>query len=133
MEPVTLIVTALTVGATFVAEKAGGEAVKDAYHSLKNAIKRRFASRPQAEMALAESEKDPDTWEKPLLKEITEAKLDKDNDILETAKRLLELADPEGTSKGKYNIVTYGDVQGQVIGDRNTVTQTFSNDRPKEE
>lgn len=131
MDPATLIVTALTVGATFVAEKAGSEAIKDAYHGLKDAIKRRFAGKPQAEMALAESEKDPETWEKPLQKAVTEANLGKENEIVEAAKRLLELTDPEGSAKGKYNIAMYGNAQGTVIGERNTVTQTFGDDRSK--
>lgn len=125
MDPTTLIVTALTVGATFVAEKAGGEAAKDAYHSMKNALKKRFADKPQAEMILAESEKKPEVWKEPLRQLVSEENLDKENDILEAAKLLLRLTDPDGASKGKYNVTFEGTAQGTVIGDHSTVTQTF--------
>lgn len=131
MDPITLIVTAITTGATFIAKEIGGDAVKDAYSGLKELIKKRFAGKPQAEMALTESEKDPGTWEKPLQKAVQEAKLETDNEIIEAAQRLLKLVDSEGATKGKYNVAFHGTAQGTVIGDHSTVTQTFGEKPPE--
>ena len=131
MEPVTLIITALTVGATFIAKEAASEAIKDAYHGLKGAIKRKLSGKPQAEMVLAEHERDPETWEKPLEKAVKEAGIDQDKDVVETARRVMELIGSEASAKGKYNVYFGGPAQGTVIGDHSTVTQTFDRVLPE--
>jgi len=132
MDPSTLIVTAITKGASFVAKQIGGDAVKDAYSGLKELLKKRFTGKPPAEMALTEGEKDPETWGKPLQKAVQEAKLDTDKEVLEAAALLLKLVDPEGTAKGKYNInIRNSTMVGTVIGDYTKVTQTFGQKLPE--
>ncbi len=111
MEPVSLILTALATGAA----KAAGDAAPDAYKALRELIKRKFASKPQAEMVLEEHEKDPETYEVPLKKKLIEADVDKDEEILKKAQELLKLANPEAAAKGTFNIKT-GDVKGIAAG-----------------
>ena len=101
MDPTTVIVTALTTGATFIAKQIGGDAVKDGYGALKDLIKKRFDRDPQAEMVLAESEKDPETWEKPLAKAVQNAGLEKDD---ESVRQFLK----EETEDWTYRVKTYG-------------------------
>lgn len=121
MEPVTLILSALAGGAA----KAAGDAAPDAYKALKELIKRKFASKPQAEMVLEEHEKDPQTYEVPLKKKLVEAEADKDEEILKKAQELLNITNPEESAKGSYNITT-GDVKGFVGHNQGTVNQTIS-------
>lgn len=86
MDPVTLILSALATGAA----KAAGDAAPDAYKALRELIKRKFASKPQAEMVLEEHEKDPETYEVPLKKKLVEVEADKDEEILKKAQELLD-------------------------------------------
>jgi hypothetical protein len=118
MDPVSMIVTALAAGAAAATKDTVSQVVKDAYAGLKALIQSRFANKPQAELALAEFEKDPDTWEKPLEKSLVAAGVDADAAIIEHAQRVLQLVQPQQYSQGKYNVQVTGNVQGQIIGDK---------------
>ena len=122
MEPVTLILSALAAGAA----KAAGDTVPDGYKALKELTKRKFASKPQAEMVLEEHEKDPQTYEVPLKKKLIEADVDKDEEIIKKAQELLKLANPQKAAQGKYNI-NAEQIKG-IVGDISggTVNQTIS-------
>jgi hypothetical protein len=98
--------------------------VKDAYAGLKALVKKRFEKQPHAEMALAEYESDPDTWQKPLQKSLVEVGADRDEAIVRQAQQVLKLVNPQQASQGKYN-VQIGEGKGIVIGDHAQVTQTF--------
>ncbi len=115
---------ALAAGATAATKDTASQVVKDAYAGLKALVKQRFAGKPQAEMALAEYEKDPDTWEKPLQKSMAETGADQDEAIVRQAQQVLKLVNPQQASQGKYN-VQIGEGKGIVIGDNAQVTQTF--------
>lgn len=121
MEPITLIMTALVAGT----EIAAADIVPDAYKALKTLIQRKFAGEPKAEMVLSEYEQDPETYEAPLKKKLTEAGADKDEEIIKKARELLKQLEPQAAS-GKYNIAVQGGVKGGQFGDRNTQTNTFS-------
>ena len=122
MEPVTLILSALATGAA----KAAGDAAPDAYTALKELIKRKFASKPQAEMVLEEHEKDPQTYEAPLTKKLVEAGADKDEEIIKKAQDLLKSSNPQEAAQGKYNI-NAEQIKG-IVGDISggNVNQTIS-------
>ena len=124
MDPVSVVLAALAAGATAAAQDTASQAVKDAYAGLKALVKKRFNQKPQAEMALAEYEKDPDTWEKPLQKSLVETGADQDEALVRQAQQVLKLVNPQQASQGKYN-VQIGEGQGIVIGDNAQVTQTF--------
>ena len=122
MEPVSLILSALAAGAA----KAAGDAAPDAYKALRELIKRKFASKPQAEMVLEEHEKDPETYEVPLKKKLVEADVDKDEEIIKKAQELLKQAFPQEAVQGKYNI-NAEQIKG-IVGDISggNVNQTIS-------
>jgi len=124
MDPVSLVLAALATGVTAAAQDTASQAVKDAYAGLKALVKKRFEKKPQAEMALAEYEKDKDTWEKPLQKSLVETGADQDEAIVRQAQQVLKLVNPQQASQGKYN-VQIGEGKGIVIGDHAQVTQTF--------
>ncbi len=124
MDPVSMVLAALAAGATAAAQDTASQAVKDAYAGLKALVKKRFEKKPQAEMALAEYEKDTDTWQKPLQKSLVEAGADQDEALVRQAQQVLKLVNPQQASQGKYN-VQIGEGKGIVIGDNPQVTQTF--------
>lgn len=85
MDPITVIISALVAGTA----KAAGDAVPDAYKGLKALIQKKFAGKPVAEAMLEEHEKDPETYAAPLKKNLVEAGVDKDEEILKAAQELL--------------------------------------------
>src|ERR1035441_8222391 len=77
MDPITLIVAALTAGASTGAIDALKDNVKDAakaaYGKLHDLVKRRLAGNSSAEVILAEHQADPEIYAVPLAKKLTEA------------------------------------------------------------
>ena len=131
MDPVTLILTALAAGAAAGGQAIAGDAIKDTYAGLKTLIQRKFAGKPKAELALAEHENDPETWQAPLKKALAEEHLDQDQQIIEAAQKVMHLVQPQQAAMGKYNVQITGNVQGFVQGDHQTVHINFGSE-PKE-
>ena len=100
MDPITLILTALVAGTA----AAAGDAVPDAYKGLKALIQKKFAGKPVAEAMLDEHEKDPETYAAPLKKNLLEAGIDQDKEILKAAQALLEQLKSEAAAPGTINI-----------------------------
>ena len=120
MEPLTMIVTALTTGATAALGSVAGEAVKDAYAGLKRLILDRYGKQGDVSDAVetVEAETDAD-WPKARLQEaLAETEAPQDEEVLAAAQALLTAADPQGARAGRYTSIT-GD--GNVVGDDNTV------------
>ena len=124
MDPVTVIVTALTAGAASALQDGASAVVKDAYARLWSLVKVRFADRPGGELVLAEYEAAPQTREALLAAELSAAGAEGDADLLAAARALMGLVDELGTRSGKY-LVTVHDSQGVQVGDHNTQTNTF--------
>lgn len=131
MDPVTLILTALSAGAAASVKDTASTAIKDAYSGLKALIKQKFADKPKAEAALLDYEDDAETYEKPLSKALIEERIDREKDILEAAQKLMMLVHPQQAAMGKYNVQITGNVQGYAQGDYQQVTMNFGNE-PKE-
>ena len=131
MDPITLILTALATGATFVAKETVSEAIKDAYHGLKARIQRKFAGKPDAELVLAKHEEKPEIWKAPLTDALIETAADQDEEIIKAAQKLMTLVNPQQAAMGKYNVQITGDVQGFIQGNNVQVTMTFG-DKPPE-
>lgn len=127
MDPVSLIEAALVAGAAVSAKDTASQAVKDAYNGLKTLLSRLFAEKPKAQVILAEHEANPETYEKPLKKLLTEAHADQDTDVLAAAERAMTLVQPQQVGMGKFTIQNTGPVQGQNIGDVQQITQNFGN------
>ena len=124
MDPVAVIVTALTAGAASALQDGASAAVKDTYAQLKSLVKKRFAGRPKGELVLAEYGAAPQTWEAPLAAELSAAGAEGDVNLLAAAQALMSLIDEAGTRSGKY-LVTVHDSQGVQVGDHNSQTNTF--------
>ncbi len=125
MDSVTLIESALVAGAAASAKDTASTAVKDAYNGLKALIVRKFSGKSKAQEMLADHEEDPETYEKPLKKVLIEAHVEQEQEILEAARKLMTLVQPQQMGMGKYNVQNTGPVQGQVIGEQHQVTQYF--------
>jgi hypothetical protein len=128
MDPVTLILTALVAGAAASVKDTANQAVKDAYNGLKDLIKRKFAGKPTAEVALMEHEKKPDVWKAPLKEGLEETGTDQDQEVIAAAQKLMTLVQPQQAAMGKYNIQIAGNIQGYAQGDYQQVTMNFGNE-----
>ena len=122
MDPVTLIVAALAAGAAKGASETVATGIKDAYQGLKQLVLRRFGGDRKAFDVLAEYEADPDTYEKPLAKQLQAAGAADDTELIVAAQELLSRADPAGAQVGKYNVQVSGRGQIGAIGDHANVT-----------
>ncbi len=117
VDPVSLIVAALVAGAAASTKEVTGTAIKDAYTGLKELVKRKFAGNAKAEEALADHEEDPETYEKPLKKALTQTGADQDQAILQEARRVIELAGAQQGSASKFTTHFHGSVRNVAMGD----------------
>jgi hypothetical protein len=125
VDPVSMIVGALAAGAATGLKDNATNAVKDAYAGLRELVRRRFAARPTAEVALVEHEKAPEVWQVPLAAELEATGAGVDGQILEAARRVLALVEESGTPSSKYLVDLRGS-QGVQVGDRNRQVNTFT-------
>ncbi len=134
MEAMNMIMTALTTGITVAAEGTATQAVKDAYNGLKTLIKERFSKKPDkeaakdAEKTLEKYEADPETYEKPLQKELSTVGAEQDQAILDMAQKLLDLLGKAQEKSGVSQTITTDTVGtqtniGQAAGDVNIGTK----------
>jgi lipoprotein-anchoring transpeptidase ErfK/SrfK len=119
MDPVTLIVAALTVGASAGVTDTVSQGIKDAYAGLKALVLRRVKDTPAGEVAVVEHEKDPEVWSAPLAQKLADAGADHDQQLIDAAQRLLQLADPAGANAGRYT------VNIKATGDRSIAAHTI--------
>jgi hypothetical protein len=115
MEPVTLIVAALTAGVSAGLGEAASQAVTDAYEGLKTLVKGRFAGDRKAEETFKDFEAEPDIYERPLAKRLKDSGAGADQQILAAAEELLKQAQAAGVST-KYKVTVTGGKVG-IIGD----------------
>jgi hypothetical protein len=119
MDPISLIVAALTAGAAAGVQGSAASAVRDAYAGLKAMVKRRFAGRPDGELILARHEQAPQTWQEPLTAELSAAGAGRDADLVEAARALMDLVDRAGSRTENYNVSAPGAKGLQVGGHGN--------------
>lgn len=87
MEPATIIVTALALGASTVIKTAAEQAVKDSYQGLKNLIKTKY---PDVGVERLEKKPESKTQQAAVVEEIADLGADKDTEILQKAEVLLD-------------------------------------------
>lgn len=87
MEPVTIIVTALALGAATGIKSVAEQSVKDAYEALKNMIQAKY---PNVGVDRLERKPDSETQQAAVKEDIVDVGGDKDVEILQKAKTLLE-------------------------------------------
>lgn len=118
MDPMSLVLGALGLGAVAGFKETATAAVKDAYAGLKDLVSGKLSAQQSALVALAEHENDPETWRAPLEKALVSSGAIDDESILAAARRLMELADSGGSQMGKYLVDARGTRNVQV-GDHN--------------
>ncbi len=131
MDSATLILTALSAGATASVKDTTSMVIKDTYTGLKALIQRKFTGKPTAETALTEYEKKPDVWKAPLEEELKETETDQDQNVIEAAQKLMKLIQPQQAAMGKYNVQIIGNVQGYAQGDNQQVTMQWDKSEEK--
>jgi hypothetical protein len=124
MEPISLILAALLAGVVKGAGQSAANAVQDAYVGLRDALKRRLASKPAAQDAVEQYIEDPEAWKGNLEVHLKQAGADQDQAVVEAAASVMRQVDPAGASAGKYNVNLAG-AQGVQVGDANTQTNYF--------
>ena len=91
MDAISLVLESLAVGGT-------SDTVQEAYRHLKKRLVDTFSKQSSpdarlcAEVALKEYEKDHEVWKEPLRKALTDAGVEKDSEIIQTAQKILHEA-----------------------------------------
>lgn len=110
MEPLSIILTSLVAGATVVGKGVAGEVVKDAYTKLKGVLLREFGAKGDMETALAQVEDKPesDGRKSVLEEELETAKAAQDDEIVQSAKAMLDLLKEHGLLSPSYQAMLEG-------------------------
>jgi len=124
MDPVSLVVAALVAGAAKGVGSSAESAVSAAYPKLKGVLGRLFQARQSAQVALEQHEAAPEVWKAPLEAELRAAGVGEHEDVVDAARQLLKLADPQGSAAGKYQVTIAGS-QGVQVGDYNNQNNTY--------
>ena len=125
MDALSLIVGALAYGAGAGLGETAGQAVQDAYSTLKRLLARRFRGNPAAQVALAEHAADPETWRARLEKELARSGATADREVIAAAQQVMALLDKAGAVAGKYRVeIHHG--QGIQIGDHDYQVNVFT-------
>jgi len=126
MAGVELVAAALVAGATAGLTDVAGGAVRDAYQSLRDAVRRRLAKHgDDGEGVLAANEADSGAGQDGLRAALSAAGVDQDEEILAKARALVDALRAAGLQSGT-NVVDAQNAKGVQVGDRNTQTNTFN-------
>ncbi len=114
MEPISLIATALALGAAAGLKSTAEQAVKDAYGGLKKLIQDRYSS---AEVSLAQLEKAPASAARRgvVEEDLTDLGAEKDEDVLRRAKEVLDTVRKYAPEAGPSIGVSLEDVRAASL------------------
>ena len=107
-EPVKLIVTALAADTALGLRDPVSPVVRVASANLRALVRKRLAGRRDAAMLLARHAEAPQTWQAPLVAELTAAGAAQDAELVAAAAELLRLADEPGVRPGTCAADTQG-------------------------
>lgn len=102
MEPISLIVSALVAGAVAASKDVAEQAIKDCYSNFKALLKRKFGQQNELAdaIALVEARPDSEGRKSTLSEEIVRAKADQDAEVIENARKLIEVLRAHGQAGG---------------------------------
>ncbi|HET9657418.1 MAG TPA: hypothetical protein VFP72_18845 [Kineosporiaceae bacterium] len=133
MDPVSLLIAALTAGGAAVATgatagvtAATSNALVSLYSRLKDALAARFQGDQTSLRILERHAQNPAGYDGALRDVLTDTGAGADEALVDLARRLLEASDVRGATVGRYN-VDVRDSKGIVIGDNAHVEQHFDN------
>jgi hypothetical protein len=121
MDPVSLVVTALSSGASEAVNDEASAAAKGAYSTLLAKVKRQLSSKADAEVVIDGHLAAREVWDW-LSAELADVGVS--GDIVATAQALMWLVDTEGSQAGKDE-VDIRDGHGVQVGDNNIQNNTF--------
>ncbi|MFD7553811.1 MULTISPECIES: hypothetical protein [unclassified Streptomyces] len=126
MAGVELVVAALAAGASAGLTDTASSAVRDAYAGLREAVRRRLATRSGDSTRILEAnEAEPGVWQARLSELLSISGVDQDEEILSAARSLLQDLGGVGDQTG-VNVVDAREAKGVQVGDCNTQTNTFN-------
>jgi hypothetical protein len=128
MDPISLVVAALTAGASAALKDTTESTIKGTFRRLQELARRIVGADPAKQSDFPFATQEPQGDFASLEARLRAAGADYDNELLATARLLLEQLDPPGALVGKYH-VRLGSSQGIVIGDHSTVTMRFDENR----
>lgn len=119
MDPLTLLVTALTTGATLMLKSAVGEAAKDAYKALRDRVLKKYGDKNDVPMAVKAIESDPASASRQglLREELAKTQAVNDQELLKAAQALLEAAKTADPQQAQQSV--------SIVGDDNEVNQVY--------
>jgi hypothetical protein len=112
MEPVTLIVTALALGAAAGLKPTAERAVKDAYSGLKSLIERKFA---KVDLSLLEARPENKNRQAVVEEELQEVGAHQDAEILKQAQTLLDTVSEKAPTAGAAIGVNLENIKGASL------------------
>ncbi|GAA2909557.1 hypothetical protein Acy02nite_89150 [Actinoplanes cyaneus] len=130
MNEIEMLLAAVGVGLSGGVTTAASAAVGDLYACLRDLVYRRATvegglSEAEAGEVLDGYQAAPTEWESRVIEVFDQSGAGTDPEILDAARRLLAVADPAGTTAGKYTMDVTG-AKGMQVGDGNTQTNTFN-------
>jgi hypothetical protein len=128
MDPITTaIVAALSAGAASGLNEASKTAIVDIYSQLKDLLAKKFGAKSEIVQAMYQLEAKPESpsRKETLQEEIAAVQAEQDEELLAAAKHLMTLVQSQQTGLGKFTIQNNAPVQGQNVGDHNTINQQF--------
>jgi len=135
MDPITTaIVAAMYAGAAAGTTEIGKKAIVDAYNGLKNLIQRKVGTGSEVAKAITSLEGEPESQEyiAVLQEKVKSAKALNDEEVIQAAQSLLEMAGPKQASVSKFSQqakTMIGPVQAEHV----TLTQHFGDSSSKEQ
>ncbi|MGH3848152.1 MAG: hypothetical protein ACRDR6_00630 [Pseudonocardiaceae bacterium] len=86
MDPVSIIVAAVVAGASSGAQDVASKGIADAYHALKEQLRRRFGQESEVDRAVDEVERSPESGEKALQAALANASVEPGDELVALAR-----------------------------------------------
>jgi hypothetical protein len=124
VDPVSLVVQALAVGAATGLQESASAIIVQTYENLRDRLRQLWSRQPSAAAVLDQYAEEPAAFEAPLRHYLQKDGMALDADVVRLAGQLMELTDPQGAKAGKYT-VNVSDARGVLIGDGSLQVNRF--------
>ena len=123
----TAIVAALSAGAASGLTEVSKTAVTDTYQTLKDLLAKKFGASSEVVQAIDRLEAKPESarHQEMLQEELVTINAGQDHEVIAAAKHVLAQVHPQQVVMSKFTTQNNASIQGQTIGDHNTITQQF--------